>query len=238
MPTDIQPAPMTTEFDAVLSSLKSLVRDHLLYFRLEVGRVILDGFFGGDAFAYGDRSTGKQAKFSEFMDTHAEELETYGLKPWLLRECVQVQIVHRTLPPTVRDRLGYSHTLELIRVSDPTKRAKLANAAISQALTVAQFKDTVGAANAGTWYDTDDATPGVQPKQAPVAAAIPVQPGRLVTQAEKWVDDAKELAAAWASADQSKIKVVQRGRLKIAIGELRAQLDLLEASIEATKTEG
>ena len=231
MPTDLQLATATGEFSAVLANLKSLVRDHLLYFRLEVGRVVLDEFFGGDAFAYADRSNAKQAKLAEFMDTHAEDLESYGLKPWLLRECVQVQIVHRTLPPTVREQLGYSHILALIGIGDPTVRAKLANAAITQEMSVAQFKDTVGAAKANIWYDTDDQTPGVQPKTPPVPPVYVPQPGRLVTQVQKWVGDAHTLSAGWAALDPTKVRPAQRAGLKQAIAELRAELAVLEAKI-------
>ena len=231
MPTDLQLTTAPTEFSAVLANLKSLVRDHLLYFRLEVGRVVLDEFFGGDAFAYADRSNAKQAKLAEFMDTHAEDLESYGLKPWLLRECVQVQIVHRTLPPTVREQLGYSHILALIGIGDPTVRAKLANAAITQEMSVAQFKDTVGAAKANIWYDTDAQTPGVQPKTPPVPPVYVPQPGRLVTQVQKWVGDAHILSAGWAALDPTKVRPAQRAGLKQAIAELRAELAALEAKI-------
>ncbi len=233
MSTDLQAPTSTTEFQTILANLKLLVRDHLLYFRLEVGRVILDSFFGGDSFAYTDRSNAKQTKFTEFLDTHAEDLASFGLKPWLLRESVQVHIVHQTLPPTVPEQLGYTRMLELVRVSDPTKRAQLANAAITQSMTVAQFKDTVGAANSGTWYDTDDATPGVQPK-APVQAALPPpQPGRLITQAEKWLNDAQTLAAGWAAVDPTKVKAGQRDRMKKAVAALRTELEALEKKLTA-----
>ena len=198
MPTDLQPSAATPEFTPVLNDVAALVHDHLLYFRLEVGRVVLDEFFGGDGFAYSDRSYAKQTKFTQFLETYPEQVEAIGLKPWLLRECVQVHIVHKTLPPAVRERLGYSHTLELVRVSDPTKRPQLANAAIAQEMTVRQFRDTVGAASAGMWYDTDDATLGVQPKPQPEPAVPPPQPGRLVTKTETWVADAQALAAGWA----------------------------------------
>ena len=231
MSTDLQAPTSTTEFQTILANLKLLVRDHLLYFRLEVGRVVLDEFFGGDAFAYADRSNTKQAKLAEFMDTHAEDLESYGLKPWLLRECVQVQIVHRTLPPTVREQLGYSHILALIGIGDPTVRAKLANAAITQEMSVAQFKDTVGAAKANIWYDTDAQTPGVQPKTPPVPPVYVPQPGRLVTQVQKWVGDAHILSAGWAALDPTKVRPAQRAGLKQAIAELRAELAALEAKI-------
>ena len=142
----------------VLATLRNLVRDHLLHFRLEVGRVILDTFFNGSAAAYGDKNPNKESTFNDFLAQNAAELDELGLKPWLLRQCVQVQIVYRTLPSTVRDDLGFSRTLALVKVGDPTMRARLANDALAKRLTLNQFQDVVDSAIAGTWYDTDPAT--------------------------------------------------------------------------------
>ena len=234
MSTDLlSPAAVTEEFAPVISELKSLVRNHLLHFRLEVGRVILDGFFGGDLGAYADRSNTKQSKFSEFLTRNALELEDLGLKAHLVRQCVQVQIVYRTLPPTVRDELGYSHTLALTKVGDPTMRARLANEAVAKHLTIGVFQDTVDAANAGNWYDTDAATPGVQPKAAPIADSASPKPqaGRMVKQAERWVADAAGFAKDWAGIDAAKVKPTQKARLKAAIGALRAELAALEKKL-------
>ena len=140
-------------------------------------------------------------------------------------------IVHKTLPPAVREQLGHSHTLELVRVSDPTKRAQLANAAITQEMTVRQFRDPVGAAKANIWYDTDDQTPGVQPKTPPVPPVYVPQPGRLVTQVQKWVGDARILSAGWAALDPTKVRPAQRAGLKQAIAALSAELAALEAKL-------
>ena len=231
MSTDLATPATSNDFSEVLATLRGLVHDHLLFFRLEVGRVILDGFFGGDTFAYRDRSPTKESKFNEFQLQHAEELDALGLKPWLLRQCVQVQIVYRTLPPAVRDQLGYSHTLALLPIGDPTLRAKLANEAISKAMPIGRFEETVAAAKAGTWYDTDDATPGVQPPPAPAVVALAQQPGRLVTRAEKWLADAQDLAAGWAAVPPDKVTDVQRARLKKVVVALRAQLAELDGKL-------
>ena len=236
MSTNLAAPPQPTdEFAPLFARLKSLVRNHLLQFRVEVGRVILDDFFEGDLSVYGDRSHDKQKKFSAFLAANQAALEELGLKPHLLRECVHVQIVYRTLPPAVRDQLGYSHTLALTKVGDPTMRARLANEAVAKHLTIGVFQDTVDAANAGNWYDTDAAIPGVQPKSAPAKDPPSPKPqaGRMVKQAERWVADTAGFTKDWAGIDAAKVKPTQKARLKAAIAGLRAELAVLEKKLGA-----
>ena len=76
MSTNLAAPPQPTdEFAQLFARLKSLVRNHLLQFRVEVGRVILDDFFEGDLSVYGDRSHDKQKKFSAFLAANQAALE-------------------------------------------------------------------------------------------------------------------------------------------------------------------
>lgn len=89
-------------------------------------------------------------------------------------------------------------------MSDPTTRAKLALTAIEQNWSVSALKQTVDAANAGLWYDTDPATAGVQDKPLAAPAAKPPAPGRLVVQAEKWSAQFADFGAGWSSIAATK----------------------------------
>ena len=232
MPTDLQPAANTPDLPPILTELATLTRDHLLHYRLEVGRVILDHFFSGSTTAYSDRDHNKETKFSDFLNTYAADLEILGLREHTLRQCVGLRTVYMSLPPSAQADLGYTRTLALVRMPDPTTRAKLALTAIAQGWSVAELKQTVDAAKAGLWYDTDPETPGVQAKPLAPETAKPPAPGRLVVQAEKWQAQFTDFATNWSAVAADKPTKLQRTRLKKALGEAIAQLQALANAVQ------
>ncbi|MFZ4578170.1 MAG: hypothetical protein ACOYOB_07185 [Myxococcota bacterium] len=224
MPTDLA-APATTEsFLEILDDLRRLSRDHLLFYRLEVGRLLLDRFFKGSAANYRDFSNAKAHAFVTFATTCADELQVFGLGERTLRHCILARVVFDTLPPPVRDSLGFSHVVELTRVSDPTMRARLALAIVDQNWTVQALQQAIEAAKSGDWYDTDPATPGTQPPPAPAPTGKLPQPGRMVAQAEKWLTQTDQWSAQWARMDASKLRPLQRKRAVQAVEALQQKL--------------
>lgn len=234
MINDLQPAVLSDEFQPILTELATLTRDHFLYYRLQVGSLILDHFFGGSAAAYSDRDPTKEQRFSGFIAQHGEDLEYLGLKEHTLRQCVVLSGVFATLPDVAKKQLGYTRTLALVRMTDPTMRAKLAMTAIAEKWTVTQLRQAVDAARAGLWYDTDPVEPGVQSKPLPTPEPLAATPqvGRMVSRAERWSADLKEFSVGWATIDPTKATSLQRKRLSKALAEAIANLQQLAAAID------
>ncbi len=175
--------------------------------------MILDRFFGGDAAAYHDRSNTKSTKFSDFVKTHATNLEFLGLNERILRSCLQERTVYLTLPPTARARLGYSRTLALTSVDDATKQAQMAKVAIDHNWTLSQLREAIQDDRAGLWYDTDNEAAGVQPPTKAAEdgdAAKPLAAGHSANRAKRWADDANAVAADWTQVDASMLSKAQR----------------------------
>lgn len=104
--------------------------------------------------------------------------------------------------------------------------------AIAQNWSVAELKQTVDAAKAGLWYDTDPETAGVQAKPVAPVAAKPPAPGRLVAQAEKWPELFTDFGASWSAIAADKPTKLQRARLKKALGEAIAKLQQCAAGLK------
>ncbi len=238
MPTNLEPLVITptTHDTLALAELAALTRDHLQFYRLEVGRVILDRFFGGDSAAYLDRSNTKSAKFSDFAKAHATDLEFLGLNERILRSCVQLRTVYLTLPPTARETLGYSRTLALTSVDDATKRAQMAKAAIDHNWTLSQLREAIQDDRAGLWYDTDSEIAGVQPPvkagEAP-AAVKPMAAGHFANRAKRWADDANAVAADWTRVDAAKLSKAQRKLARDALQGAAEAIAGLLAKLDA-----
>ena len=232
MPTDLQPLAPNGDYSSVLTELATLTRDHLLHYRLEIGRLILDHFFAGSHAAYSDRDHTKEVTFNHFLVQHGDDLAMLGLKEHTLRQCVALRTVYLALPPGAREGLGYSRTLALVTVADPTQRAQLAQSAVAKNWSVAELKQTVGAAKAGLWYDTEPDTQGVQAKPLAPPAAKPPAPGRLVARAEKWQAEFGAFAEGWTAVAGAKASALQRARLKKALGVAIGQLQKLDKQIK------
>ncbi|MFZ4580262.1 MAG: hypothetical protein ACOYOB_17910 [Myxococcota bacterium] len=227
MPTDMTAATTNESFSEILGELRALSRDHLLFYRLEVGRLLLDHFFEGSAADYRDNSHTKVNRFTTFATTCADNLRVFGLGERTLRDCILARIVFDTLPGPVRDSLGFSHVVELTRVSDPTMRARLAHAIVDQGWTVQVLQQAIDAAKTGDWYDTDPATPGTQAPPLPGPKVKRLPPGRLLARARKWVAETDAWSEQWAAVAPGKLTRAQRTQAVEAVEAAKARLDAL-----------
>lgn len=231
MPTD-SPASQAweSEFAGVLETLRGLTRNHLLFYRLEVGRVLLLSFFGGSASAYLDRNPKKTHRFSAFYAAFEDELSSLGLKEQVLRQCILTYIVVQTLPAEVVEQLEFSKLLALTKVKDPTQRSRLAKAAVDERWPVSKLREAIDLAADGSFYDVDPAQPGVQ---FPVPA--PAQPkkrrvGVVINRAERWAEETSVWAQALVEASPSRLTQTQRQRLRQVLAQVRQLLVQVEES--------
>ncbi len=206
-----------------------MAREQLLAYRIGVGRVLLDGLFGGDIAAYTNRDPNKELRFARFFVEREAELRRFGLTDRMSRHCISCYAVFRTLPMDVREQLFWSQVQLLVRVHDVSARAELAVAAVQQQWSVAQLKNAVAAVNAGLPLDGDAEVPGLQAPDAPSVKSI--APGRLVSRAEKWAGDLEQWSAQWFAGDSSRLRPAQRQRLASAVAAARARLVALEARL-------
>ena len=232
MTTALQPLSDTTEFDDVLASLQSLTRDFLLGFRLQVGKLLLDRFYAGDIFAYRSKDPTKAASFSRFAETRSAELTDLGLSVAGLRQCINARAAWDQLPAEVRDKLQFSHIVELSRVSDSTQRARLAMDTTLQNWRVDQLRTAIGKSSSGRYYDTDPTTPGTQPPaDTAQQAAKPRTSGRMLAQFERTLDDLDSLRADWVAADTAKMSAAHKERAFAVVAGLKLVASQIEASL-------
>ncbi len=76
------PAP---DFDELLAALAKLSRNHLLFFRIEVGRRLSRAFYDHDATRYRASQGAKGSSFRRFAADRASELADLGLSENVLR---------------------------------------------------------------------------------------------------------------------------------------------------------
>lgn len=216
------------DFSDVLAELTVLSRDMLLAFRLQVGQVILDRFFGGDSRAYRSQNPNKEASFSSFISICQEDLADLGLAGPVVRQCVLVRIAWDGLPLTVREKLRFSHIVVLASVADPTARARLAMDTTLQSWSVAQLKLAIDRHQAGEYYDTDPEAPGTQPPADKPNSVRAPQAGRMVTQLERAGKDLQSWGQIWEGIDPAKVRGPQRQRCLAALAAVKAEVVRLE----------
>ena len=234
MTNDMQPVATTPEYGALLGRLAALSRDLLLAFRLEVGKLMLDEYFGGSAHAYHDQDPYKVSSFLQFTKNCQDELADFGLTAVVLRQCIQARIAWDGLPPGVREKLQFSHVVMLARVDEPNARARLAFDATEQKWNVTQLRDAIARNEDGQYYDVDPITPGTQPPPLPEsAAAASFQPGRLVTQLVKTGKGIEAWRQSWATVDATKLRAAERQRVSQALAQLKDQVARLEVELAA-----
>jgi hypothetical protein len=226
---DLASAKLT--YAPVLERLAGLSRTMLLAFRLEVGKLVLDEFFDGNARAFRDKNPAKEASFAAFAQACQEDLSKLGLSAALVRQCVHAWVAWEALPAQVREQLPYSHVVALAGVAEPTMRARLAMDTTREGWTVAQLRDAIDRAFAGRYYDTDPDTPGTQPPPDRLQPAKAPQPGRLVAQLEKAGKELQAWGDAWGTVDVRKLRGPQRERCTAALEALEAQVARLRAEL-------
>jgi hypothetical protein len=66
-------------FEDILDELETLAREHLLFYRVQVGSLPLRHFWADDAAAFSSHNPHKNARFELFFEKCEEALTRYGL---------------------------------------------------------------------------------------------------------------------------------------------------------------
>ena len=111
-------AALAPVFDALLGELTQLSRNHLLYFRVQVGRSVADALYSGDPAAYHHQASNKDSSLRRFAAHRRDQLADLGLTEATLRQCVRAWFVARDLPDGTLERLVLSHLNLLSQVDD------------------------------------------------------------------------------------------------------------------------
>ena len=222
------PSSTPVPFEDILDDLERLAREHLLYYRVQVGNLLLRHFWDDDPAAFSSRDRTKSARFELFFDKCSDELTRYGLSMRQARDSVRAAIVVRRLPAEVAQRLFLSQVLELTRLADPTARVQVAKAALTYDWSVRQLRDAVTATRLGQPLEETTATPTPSPV---VAAERPPAVGRMVTRAEKLVAEVDHWSELWGQLDARRMRKPQRERLEAAVEALEARVAALRETL-------
>ncbi|HND32538.1 MAG TPA: hypothetical protein PLA94_21230 [Myxococcota bacterium] len=213
-----------------LARLDSLARNHLLFFRLEVGRLMLELYFGGDPERYHSQDPRKPSSFATFLAQCKAELQDLGLGETVLRRCILTHLAVQSLPAEAVGRLPFTHVVELSRVEDSATRSLLALATLNNRWTSRQLHDAIQAVRAGRWIDGDPA-PGLQPLPVPEPEkSLPA--GRVLNRIARSAEELESLTGQWRQLQGKKLSGAQKSKAKEAILRLKAQLALLEQSLD------
>jgi len=82
-------------FGDILDELETLAREHLLFYRVQVGSLLLRHFWADDAAAFSSHNPHKDARFELFFEKCGEALARYGLSKRQARNSVRASIVVR-----------------------------------------------------------------------------------------------------------------------------------------------
>ncbi|HNC96660.1 MAG TPA: hypothetical protein PKW90_11080 [Myxococcota bacterium] len=219
-----------SDHQATLDRLQQLSRNHLLFFRLEVGRLLLQDYFGGDIQAYYSHDPKKPSSFTEFVESCRDQLNEIGLGEQVLRQCVAARIAVAGLPEGTVERLLFSHVVELARVDDGPTRSLLAQATLENQWSSRQLRDAVLSIRAGKWIDAAPAE-GLQPA-APEEEEKSPQLGRVVTRYERSVEALDQLAGQWQQVRGKKLSSGQKARLQEVLNRIRRRVAELEKDLE------
>ena len=221
------------DFTSTLQRMDDLSRNHLLYFRLEVGRILLEDLFGGDAEAYLSRDHNKSTRFAEFLRQNGATLQELGLGEQVLRACLTAHIAVASLPAEVVRQLVFSQVVELARVDDNATRLVLARATIDNRWSSKQLRDAALAAAHNRWIDAKPEEPGLQPPEAEEerpkrAPAL----GHVVSRFERAAEQLDDLSDQWTQVAGKRLSSGQRARMQEALGRLKAKIEGLEGALK------
>ena len=199
-----------TSFDALVDHLADLTRSQGLVYRLGVGALLLDAFYDGDLHAYQSRAPNKERRFEEFLRERNEQLDRIGISAKLARACVRGVAVWRLMPEPLRDALALGQLAALTRLRDANARIEVAIAALRHGWTQQQLFDAIDVVRGGgrltdatiaaiegdaAASSSADAAAADATDQAPMTGTL--QPGRLITEAEKWIGTLDNWSRRW-----------------------------------------
>ncbi len=200
------------------------------YFRLHVGRHLLDTFIAVDPEAYTDKAKNKDCKFTECRTACAADLAEIGLQDRVRRQCISAHLVVLALPAATVQQLGFSQVVELSRVPDVPARLTVAEAAVANHWISRQIKHTAEAKAAGI------APPAPAPPAAPEADADPVHhQGRVVNRFVRTAKDMEAWAGQWATVAGKPLSAARKERMRKALVAVQARAAALLAELDARK---
>jgi hypothetical protein len=238
-----------------MAELARLSRNHLLYFRIEVGRSLSRAFYNDDIELY--RATNRRdGSFRAFVAAKGEELSDLGLSEALLRQSLRAFFVVKDLPRALVAQLVYSHVVQLTAVEDENTRRLLAQAIVDNRWTGRALQNAIEAVRNGRWPDADPDQPGLQADEMPPladsppaadvssgdpppaadegAAAPPApKPARVVTEFVRTAKDLEALVGVWGAVPVDKLTKSQTKRMRSAVEALEQQLAQLKARLPA-----
>ncbi len=206
---------LVPDFRSTLARLESLSRNHMIFFRMEVGRLLLEDFFGGDIAAYQSRDPKKAQSFRTFIEQCGPQLSELGLSEFNLRQCVTAHVAVSALPPGTVEKLLFSHVLELARVPDADTRGILALEAVEKHWTSRELRAAT------------DAVLGTEAAPEPA----PPQLGRVVSNFEKAVGTIDGLSEQWTQLAGHKLSGRQKQRMLSSLVQLKAKIATIEAQL-------
>jgi hypothetical protein len=231
-PTALEPTP---DFDAVVDELSRLSRNHLLYFRIEVGRRLSSAFYNDDPALYRATHRQKEGSFRAFLAEKADALADLGLNEALLRQSLRTFFVVKDLPRALVAQLVYSHVVQLTAVEDDQTRALLARATVDNQWSGRALQLAIEAVRNGQWPDADPSAPGLQPEGLPAAEAGPEapkpQPVRVVTRFERTAEDLGALVGQWEAVPVEKLTKAQAARVRAAVEALERRVAEVKARL-------
>ena len=206
---------LARDFNSTLDNLQALSRNHILFFRLEVGRLILQDFFGGDGAIYHSRDPYKLQSFRSFIQQCEPQLAELGFSEVGLRQSVLAHLAVAPLPPGTVEKLLFSHVLELARIPDPDTRGILALETIEKNWTKMELRAAA------------DAALGEEATSTPA----PPQLGRVVSNFEKAVNTIDGLTEQWAQLAGHTLSKRQKQRMFTSLEQLKAKIATIEAQL-------
>lgn len=231
MTEDTALAPPAPDFDALLADLSKLSRNHLLYFRIEVGRKLSRAFYHDDPELYRAMHRQKDGSFRAFVAAKGAELADLGLSEALLRQSLRTFFVVKDLPRALVAQLVYSHVVQLTAVEDQKTRKLLAQAAVENRWTGRALQNAIEAVRNGQWPDADPNVPGLQAEDLETestaegeAEGRKPQPGRVVSRFERTAKDLADLMGQWQAVPVEKLTDKQAKRVRSAVEALERQV--------------
>jgi len=76
-------------FEDILDALEQLSREHLLFYRVQVGELLLHHFWENDPRQFSHSGPNKSTRFERFYEKHGESLTRYGISQRQAKDSVR-----------------------------------------------------------------------------------------------------------------------------------------------------
>ena len=197
-----------SEMDALASRIASLHRQTTLAFAVELGRIVIEGLYGGDLALWRSRakSDGSLRKLAARLATRG----VVGLSATALQQAIATLDLDRRVAVASRPQLTVTHVRAVVGLPDANQE---------QLLGTAESKD---------WSATK-----LEREAAKVRAKLASRPGRpampmFVKSVNRWERELKDRRALFAGLETAaKLPSEDRARLRETAAAMRAHCDAL-----------